>query len=103
MKRFISSNKGWAMTSCVLAFMLAALSLLFILPMLLDAPLQGPTRMGMAPNEDQVIAMLAGGLSTLAVIVTFVVGGIKGILVLRRPAIRRAFGFTVPATGEEED
>jgi hypothetical protein len=97
------SSHGWALTSCVLALMLAALSLLFILPILLDLPLQGPARLGMGPNEDQVVAMLAGGLSTLAVIVTFVVGAVKGFLVLRRPAVRRAFGFAVPVTGEEED
>ena len=81
---------------------LAILSLIFALPIVLDVPLR-VNAAGVRPNEDQVIAIVLGGLSSLVIIVTFVVGGLKGILVLNRPAVRRAFGFITPAAGDEED
>lgn len=79
------SSAGYVWTTAVLALALAALSLLLAAPVFLRA-----AESARRQNEDVFIVGIAG-LLNLAVIVTFLVAGLKTILVMLRDPVRRGF------------
>jgi hypothetical protein len=82
------TSAGWVYIAAVLALVLSALTLLLALPVL-SAAIDGVGRRGMA-GEDLLILIVAG-LLNLAVILSFLIAGVKAILAVRRESVRRGF------------
>jgi LSD1 subclass zinc finger protein len=83
------TSPGWVMTAGVVAVILGVLSLLLALPVFAGAlhQMELPRRR----NAEDAILVGVALLLNLAVIVSFLVAGVKALRVLRRPGVRRGF------------